>query len=104
MSKRTSRRRNQQAPRSFPLLALVIAGALVLLIGGGLAVWNSSRARPAAEPQVSGAPKLAVNHTTVDEGYVQFNVPVRTSFRLSNVGDQPLKILGQPQVELIEGC
>jgi hypothetical protein len=40
----------------------------------------------------------------VDEGYVRFNVPVRTTFRLSNVGDQPLQILGQPQVELVEGC
>jgi hypothetical protein len=26
------------------------------------------------------------------------------TYRLSNVGDQPLKIVGQPMVELVEGC
>jgi hypothetical protein len=83
---------------------LVIVGALVLFIGGGLVVRNSSRARPATEPQVAGAPRLAVDQAVVDEGYVRFNVPVRTTYRLSNVGDQPLQILGQPQVELVEGC
>jgi hypothetical protein len=40
----------------------------------------------------------------VDEGYRKFNTSVRTTFRLSNVGDQPLQILGQPQVQLVEGC
>jgi hypothetical protein len=54
-------------------------------------------------PEVEGAPKLAVDQTVVDEGYVKFNVPVRTTFRLSNVGDQPLKIEAAP-VELVEGC
>ena len=51
-----------------------------------------------------GAPKLAVDQTVVDEGYMQYNVPVRTTYRLINVGDQPLKIVGQPMVELVEGC
>ena len=104
MSKKTSHKRNQGTSRSFPLLALVIAGALVLFIGGGLVVWSSSRARPDVEPQAAGSPKLTVDQAVVDEGYVRFNVPVRTTFRLSNVGDQPLQILGQPQVELVEGC
>ena len=104
MRKKSVHKRNQANPRSFPLLALVIAGALVLFIGGGLLVRNSSQARPAVEPQVTGSPRLAVDRTEVDEGYVRFNVPVRTTFRLSNVGDQPLRFLGQPQVELVEGC
>jgi len=82
---------------------LAIAIAAVLVIGAGLLVWSSSNRRPEALPQGAGAPKLAVDQTIVDEGYVQFNVPVRTTFRLSNVGDQPLTIMAAP-VELVEGC
>jgi len=33
-----------------------------------------------------------------------FGVPVQTTFRLSHVGDQPLQILGVPEVELVAGC
>jgi hypothetical protein len=80
-----------------------VGGAL--LIVSSLVAWGvSSSTRPAATSQATGAPRLAVDRTSVDEGYVKFNVPVRTTFRLSNVGDQPLQILGDPKVELVEGC
>lgn len=102
MSKTSRHKRKQQAPRRAWLPWVAVIGALVL-IAGGLILWNSSRNRPTVTPQVTGAPKLAVDKTVVDEGYVQFNVPVKTTFRLSNVGDQPLKITSVP-VELVEGC
>jgi hypothetical protein len=76
---------------------------VLLLIVGGV-VWTLSSPRIAVTPQVEGAPRLIVDQTVVDEGYLQYNVPVRTTYRLSNVGDQPLKIVGQPMVELVEGC
>jgi hypothetical protein len=102
MSKKSRLKRNQPAPRRFPWPWLVVVGAL-LLIAGGLVVWNSSSRRSEVPPEVVGAPRLAVDQTMVDEGYMQYNVPVRTLFRLSNVGDQPLKIL-DTKVELVEGC
>lgn len=102
MSKRSPRNKNRSAPRRFPWSWLAVVGAL-LLITGGLAVWALSRPRPALAPQVANSPRLAVDQALVDEGYVKFNVPVRTTFRLRNVGDQPLKIMGAP-VELVEGC
>jgi len=85
----------------------------VLLAGGGLAVgilvvllvskpWSGDE--PQVTPQVAGSPRLVVEQTVIDEGYVRYNVPVRTTFRLSNVGDQPLQILEMPQVRLVEGC
>jgi hypothetical protein len=103
MSRKSRSRRNQPPQRQFPWLWLAVAIGALLLIGGGLAAWNSFGRRPEVQPQVTGAPKLAVDQTLVDEGYVKFNVPVRTSYRLSNVGDQPLKIIATP-VELVEGC
>jgi hypothetical protein len=81
-------------------------GAMVLLvIVGGLLAWQPwSSEAPGVTPEVVGAPRLEVDQTVIDEGYVKFNVPVRTVFELSNVGDQPLTILREPTVQLVEGC
>jgi len=103
MSNKSRSRRNQPSQRQFPWPWLAVAIGALLLIGGGLVVWNSFGHRPEVPPQMTGAPKLVVDQTLVDEGYVQFNVPVRTSYRLTNVGDQPLEIIATP-VELVEGC
>ena len=102
MSKKSRSRKNRRSSRQsrWPWLAGI--GVLVLIVGG-VVVWTTSRPGTAVTPQVVGAPKLAVDQTVVDEGYVKYNVPVRTTFRLSNVGDQPLKIQASP-VELVEGC
>ena len=81
MSKKKSRNKgngNRPSPRRFSWPWLAAAAGVLLLIVGGVAVW-------------------------VDEGYLQYDVQVRTAFRLSNVGDQPLEILGAP-VKLVEGC
>jgi hypothetical protein len=78
-------------------LWLVVAGA-VLLVAGGLAIlWNGSQA-------TTGSPRLTVDKTEVDEGYVKLETPVRSEFTLTNVGDGPLQIVGEPQVQLVEGC
>ncbi len=101
MSKKSGRKGVSSAPRRFPWL-WVAAGAAVVLIAGGL-VMLSARSAPAA-PAVAGTPRLAVDRTTVDEGYQKFGTTVHETFRLSNVGTQPLQILGRPQVELVQGC
>ena len=101
MSKKSERKGGSPAPRRFPWL-WVAAGAAVVLIAGGV-IMLSAQTSPAS-PAVAGVPRLAVDRTTVDEGYVKFGTPVHETFHLSNVGNQPLQILGKPQVELVEGC
>ena len=103
MSKRSRPRKNKPSSRQslWPWLAGI---GVLLLVVGGVVVWTSSRPGTAVTPQAVGAPKLVVDQTVIDEGYMQYNVPVRTTYRLSNVGDQPLEIVGQPMVELVEGC
>ena len=108
MSKRSRRKQKQQQRFRFtgrtPWIWVAIAGAVIAIVGA-LAVtrpWSTSK--PAATPEVAGVPRLRVDQDEVDEGYVKYDVPVRTTFRLSNVGDQPLSILDTPQVRLVEGC
>jgi hypothetical protein len=101
MSKRSGRKGSTPAARRRPWL-WIAAGAAVVLIAGGVVMLSARPAPPA--PAVAGAPRLAVDRTTVDEGYVKFGTSVHETFRLSNAGNQPLQILGQPQVELVQGC
>jgi hypothetical protein len=109
MGKKKSRYRKKKQsppPRRFSWMWLVGVGGALLLIAGGLGIaWTSSdAASPAVTPEVTGAPRLRVDQDVIDEGYIKLNKTIRTTFRLSNVGDQPLRILSEPQVELVEGC
>jgi hypothetical protein len=102
MSKKHQQRRKKQVapPHRRPWLWLAAGIAVLLVIGGLSALWAS----PEAGPVIGGAPKLVVDQPIIDEGPVKLNTPVRTAFRLRNVGDQPLHIIDEPIVELVEGC
>lgn len=95
--------KKQKASSNRPLW-LWIVGAALLLLAGGFAIWSNWGGQPTVPLQVSGAPRLAVEQTTIDEGDVKLGKTIRTAFRLQNVGDQSLQILGEPQVEVVEGC
>jgi hypothetical protein len=45
-----------------------------------------------------------VDKGLIDFGPVRFDRIVKASFRLRNVGDQPLRLALNPQVEALEGC
>ena len=111
MSKKSRRKKQKHSPsRRFPWLWVAIGGALLLIIGGAMLMLLGRPSTDVVEvdsnfsPEVSGAPRLAIDQTLIDEGDVKVNTMIQTSFRLQNVGDQPLRILGEPAVELVEGC
>jgi hypothetical protein len=83
---------------------LAVIAATLLFIGGGLLLWWSNSGETSVPIQVTGAPRVAVAQASVDHGDLKFDTPVSTIFQVSNVGDKPLQILGEPQVELVEGC
>ena len=93
-----------QAPARWP--RFLIPGAVSLAILVGLATWlHLPRQGPvsnAASPH--GGPRLVVDKEYVDFGPVRFERFVTARFRLKNVGDQPLRLVLDPQVEAIEGC
>ena len=70
---------------------LVVSGLSYVLILGG----NTPE---------TGTPKLVVDRTEGDEGYQKLGATVRTSFKLRNEGDATLRVLGEPQVKVVEGC
>jgi len=92
-------------PRS--RLPLFLAGGALLVIIIGV-VWLTTSGRgttnTGSPAQVAGRPALAVDRQQIDFGKVPLNIPVKATFQLSNVGDQPLQILNQPVVEVKQGC
>ena len=84
----------------------LVPGVLVVVIAVGAGTWlflqKSSPQVVAA--QHTGGPRLAVDRDLIDFGNVRFEKFVTASFRLRNVGDQPLRLAVNRQVEAIEGC
>ena len=103
MSK-SKRRRGRSAPqRKRNRLPLVIVAGGAMLIAG--TIWAATSGEKADfVPAVTGAPRMVISQERVDYGDVKLNTPVETVFTIQNTGDQPLRILGEPQVELVEGC
>jgi len=98
------RRKGKPPSRGYPRwLPLAMVAAVAAVIGGGALVAQNGR-QATVIPVVTGAPRVAVAQEVVDYGEVKVNTPIETVFRVQNIGDQPLKILGEPQVELVEGC
>ncbi len=104
MSRRKRKQKRRQSSRQLPWLWLAAGGALLLIVVAVIMAQPWSSGEPSVTPQVAGSPRLAVDQTIIDEGYLKYDVPIRTTFRLSNVGDQPLKIVDTPQVRLVQGC
>lgn len=73
-------------------------GVAVLLVAGGAAMLISGGS------VASGTPKAVVEQPVIDVGYQTYKTQVQNDFKITNAGDGPLTILGQPKVELIEGC
>jgi hypothetical protein len=83
-----------------------LALALAIVSIGGVLLWLVSRGNRSANftPEVEGAPSVSVSQDRLDYGEVKIDTPVEAVFQVRNVGDQPLTILGEPQLELVEGC
>ena len=88
-------------PRQASLTLGILAAAGLLLLAA--VVW-SAWPRPAAAPEVRGSPRLKLDRDRVDLGPVKLGSWVEVKYRLTNSGDQPLRLTEEPYVEVVEGC
>ncbi len=93
------------APKIEPVYLLMIAAAVVggilLLI---VSLINRGGADATFKPEVVGAPRVAVEQDQIDHGTVKLNTTIQSVYTIRNVGDRDLVVLGEPQVEVVEGC
>ncbi len=103
MSKRTTQRA-PSAPHKRPawLLPSIVIGVLVAIAAIVAALAGGNREAYVAE--IAGAPRADIDQTAIDHGLQPYGSPVESIFRIRNVGDQPLMIASNPQVETVEGC
>lgn len=100
-SKRNSARKHRQTRHNW--LYLTLGG--VFLVGlAFLFVRGNQNSQALAAIEVNGAPSLKTDQEQVDLGNVRLGQTVQVSFRLTNVGDEPLLFSEQPYIEVVEGC
>jgi hypothetical protein len=83
------------------VVGLVLVGAAAFLLGRGSGQPETTATRPTS---AASGPRLGLDKTSLDFGDIQFEKPAHAEFVLRNDGNQTLQILGQPQVELVQGC
>ena len=111
MSQARVKRKSMHIAKSpWPFVVMAVGAVLIIVVGflawrgGSTTQTSSSSPLTGGTPQVTGSARLGVDRTTIDFGKVPLDKPVRATFRLKNVGDQPLTIKGEPRVELVKGC
>ena len=78
--------------------AVLITAAVLLVLGlGGWGLW------PDASASAAGTPKLALDRTEIDLGYLRFNTPAYAAFTITNTGDD-LLTLKASRVRVVQGC
>jgi hypothetical protein len=81
-----------------------LAGLVQILAGAVVSAGSPNTTTPAARPAVTGQAKLTVDRDQIDSGRVPIGKPITASLKLTNVGDKPLQIEGQPAVQVLKGC
>jgi hypothetical protein len=102
-ARNTESRRSPTIKRPAWLVPAVIVGVILALAAVILALVTRQQLAPFTA-EVAGAPRAALDTARIDHGTLAYSTLVESVFRLRNVGDQLLLILGRPEVELIEGC
>lgn len=92
--------RGKQRPRRQPRWRwAALAGVALVAVGAGAFWWFSE-----AQDTSGGTPRLLMDRTEVDLGYLPFEAPARAVFTLTNAGDGLLRLTEVPPVKVLKGC
>jgi hypothetical protein len=91
---------------SFGRRSRVIAMGSAMLLALVLSACSNAASVPATPASSNGASAgvLVAKSATVDLGKVPFDVQAEGRFDLVNSGSQPVRLVGAPQVKMLEGC
>jgi hypothetical protein len=84
-------------PAVIGVVAVAAIAIVIWLVQGRQSTFTYS-------PTVTGQPSASVDQTKFDYGDVKLGTTVNTVFNVKNVGDKDLVFLGEPKVEVLEGC
>lgn len=112
--RQAAKQRQEQRQRRWKLFGVIasiaaiaiaaIAVATLLNRDDGTSSGDAANLRGTMETAAfAGGPRLAVDQTRIDHGDVSYGHEVEATYRLKNVGDQPLRIQN-PEVTILEGC
>lgn len=87
-----------------PWAVLLIMGGVLVLGVAAYFAWGNGAGGASTAIEVTGAPRLKVDQEKIDLGDIRLGRSVEARFRLTNVGDQPLRFAGKPYIEVVEGC
>lgn len=109
MSKKTQKRNNRQKAPQQPqrnLLPWLLVGGIVLVIVAAVVILarQPEPGQVTTPAKVTGSPRLEVDKDRIDFGDVPLGQTVKASFKLTNVGDEPLTISFPPVAEVVDGC
>lgn len=109
-NKHVRRSKKRSADNMTWIVVALIGGAVVVVAAIALLAQGNNRAGQKAfdsnfEPTFTDGPRVEVlPQDTIDYGDVKLGATINTVFTVRNIGDEPLIVLGEPQVEVIEGC
>jgi hypothetical protein len=86
------------------VVVLLSVGVWLLANAGSTPGGTAAGAGEEPTPAFTGGPRLVFDETSVDFGTVPLNMAVEHTFVYRNVGDAPLVLQGEPQIETVEGC
>ncbi len=97
---RHNRRKQSRGGFAWPLLAF---GAVLLVVA--VVLFATSRNGTAASmTTATGSPKIAVEPSKIDYGYVKFGNDETFKIKVTNTGTGALRFTDTPYIEVLEGC
>ena len=96
---------NRTAQGGHPALWVILGGVVLLALAIAVLAWNGNgQGDNATLIKQLGAPAIEVSHTEINLGDVKLGQWVQAEFKVTNVGDQPLKFSEAPYIFVKEGC
>jgi paraquat-inducible protein B len=99
-----SKKKRSRSNSSPGIWVVTILGGILLIVAALVAFGNSGSKGPKVPVTVNGQPSIKVDKEKVDLGDMKFNALANVSFTIANEGDETLRIIQEPHVEVVEGC